>query len=143
MARADKQFAFRAALAVGTLRAAGFDGVSMANNHGMDYGTDGLTETLAAKRAQPDGFLIGIGGAEDEAFAPLVAEVKEQQVAVIAATQVLDSLTSAWTATASQGGLASAKQVDRLLAEVRAASDGRHGGGLPALGRREGVLPER
>ena len=121
--RADKQFAFRSPpSALDALRAAGYDAVSMANNHGLDYGPDGLAETLATKRAQPDGFLIGIGGEEDEAFAPFTAEVKGQRVAVVAATQVLDSdLTQAWTATATQGGLASAKRVDRLVEEVRAA----------------------
>ena len=120
---AGKQFAFRAPpAAVDALRAAGYDAVSMANNHGLDYGSDGLAETLAVKRAQPDAFLIGIGGEEDEAFAPFVAEVKGQRVAVIAATQVLDSsLIQAWTATATQGGMASAKRVDRLVEEVRAA----------------------
>jgi poly-gamma-glutamate synthesis protein (capsule biosynthesis protein) len=121
--RADKQFAFRAPpRAVDSLRAAGFDVVSMANNHGLDYGPDGLEESLAVKRAQADGFIIGIGGEEDEAFAPFRAEVKGQRVAVIAATQVLDSsLVSAWTATADQAGMASAKRVDRLVEEVRAA----------------------
>ena len=121
--RADKQFAFRVPpTAVDALRAAGFDAVSMANNHGLDYGPDGLAESLAVKRAQPDGFLIGIGGEEDEAFAPFSAEVRGQRIAVIAATQVLDSeLIDAWTATATHAGMASAKRVDRLVEEVRRA----------------------
>ena len=121
--RADKQFAFRAPpTAIGALRAAGFDVVSVANNHGLDYGPDGLQETLAAKRAQPDGFVIGAGADDEEAFAPFTAVVRGQRVAVIAATQVLDSnLIQAWTATPTHGGLASAKRVDRLLAEVREA----------------------
>lgn len=121
--RAEKQFAFRAPpRAVDALRLAGFDAVSMANNHGLDYGTDGLAETLAVKRAQPDDFLIGIGGEEDEAFTPFTAEIKGQRVSVIAVTQVLDSsLIQSWTATPTQGGLASAKRVDRLVEEVQAA----------------------
>jgi len=121
--RANKQFAFRAPpTAVDALRAAGFDAVSMANNHGLDYGEDGLQETLAVARAQPDHFIIGIGADEDEAFAPFTAEVKGQRIAVIGATQVLDSsLIQAWTATADHGGLASAKRVDRLVAEVQGA----------------------
>ena len=121
--RADKQFAFRAPpRALEALRAAGFDVVSVANNHGLDYGPDGLQETLAAKRAQADGFVIGVGANDDEAFAPFSTEVDGQRVAVIGATQVLDSsLVQAWTATATHGGLASAKRVDRLVAEVRKA----------------------
>ena len=94
----------------------------MANNHGLDYGPDGLAETLAVKRAQADGFIIGIGGDEAEAFAPFTTEVKGQRISVIGATQVLDSsLIGAWTATATHGGLASAKRVDRLVEEVAAA----------------------
>lgn len=121
--RAAKQFVFRAPpAAVDALRSAGLDVVSMANNHGLDFGAEGLFETLVVSRAQPDRFIIGIGGDEDEAFAPFTTVVKGQRIAVIAATQVLDnSLLSAWTATIEQGGLASAKRVDRLVQEVRAA----------------------
>jgi poly-gamma-glutamate capsule biosynthesis protein CapA/YwtB (metallophosphatase superfamily) len=125
---APKDFVFLApATAVDALRAAGVDVASMANNHGMDHGEIGLQQSLAIKRAQPDGFLIGIGEDEDEAFAPYTTEVKGQRIAVIAATQVLDSsLLDLWTAGPDKFGLASAKRVDRLVAEVeraRAVSD--------------------
>ncbi len=118
-----KEFTFRAPPAVlDALRQGGFDVLSVANNHGMDYGTDGLEQTLAIKRAQQDGMVIGIGGDEDEAFAPYVAEVGGHTVAVIAATQVIDAdLISSWTATEDRGGVASAKRVDRLIEEVEAA----------------------
>lgn len=118
-----KEFTFRApGSAIGALRAAGLDVVSMANNHGMDYGVAGLASSLEIVRAQPDRFVIGIGGDEAEAYRPFVTEVRGQRIAVIGATQVLDSSTiPTWTATASQGGLASAKRVDRLVAEVQQA----------------------
>lgn len=121
--RVDKRYTFRAPpAALDALRAAGFDVVSMANNHGLDFGPEGLQETLAAKRAQPDRFVIGVGADDAEAFAPFGAVVGGQRVAVIAATQVLDSeLIDAWTATATQPGLASAKRVDRLVEEVQRA----------------------
>ena len=121
--RDDKAFTFRSPpRAVDALRAAGFDTVSMANNHGLDFGATGLVESLAVKRAQPDNFIIGIGSEEDEAYKPFTAEVKGQKVAVIAATQVLDSSNiESWTATPNQAGLASAKRVDRLVEEVQAA----------------------
>lgn len=120
-----KEFTFRSPPAIlDALRAGGFDVLSAANNHGLDYGRAGLEETLAVKRAQPDGILIGVGGDEDEAFAPYTADVGGHRVAVIAATQVIDgSLTGAWTARAEQPGLASAKRVDRLVAAVRGARD--------------------
>ena len=120
-----KEFAFRAPpTALTALRAAGVDAASMANNHGLDHGRQGLAETLAAERAS--GFpLVGIGADEAEAYAPLVTEVRGRRVAVVAATQVLDrSLAEAWTATADQGGVASARRVDRLAAAVREADAG-------------------
>jgi poly-gamma-glutamate synthesis protein (capsule biosynthesis protein) len=118
-----KQYAFRAPLsALEALRAAGVDAASMANNHALDYGPEALPETLAAERAT--GFpLIGIGADEEEAFAPWSTEVRGRRVAVVAATQVLDgSLAASWTATAGQGGVASARRVERLVAEVREAA---------------------
>ena len=117
-----KQFTFRAPPEVlDALAAGGFDVVSAANNHGMDYGTDGLADSIEIKRSRPDGMVVGIGEDEDEAYAPYVADVGGHTVAVIAATQVLDSdLIASWTATADQGGVASAKRVDRLVEEVEA-----------------------
>jgi poly-gamma-glutamate synthesis protein (capsule biosynthesis protein) len=119
----DKDFTFRVpSTAVAALRAAGVDVASMANNHGMDFGNEGLVESLRAKNAQADGMIIGIGEDEDDAFAPYRATVKGQRIAVIAATQVLDaSLIESWTATATKGGLASAKRVARLVEEVERA----------------------
>lgn len=124
---APKEFTFQAPpSALEAFRLAGVDVVSAANNHGLDFGPASLEETLAAEAAT--GFpIIGIGREENEAFAPHVADVRGQRIAVIAATQVLDgSLIDAWTATADHAGLASAKRVDRLVAEVvaaRAAAD--------------------
>jgi len=119
---APKAFTFRApATILQGMQAAGIDVASMANNHGMDFGTEGLQDSIAAKRTAPIK-VIGIGAEENEAFGAAVVDVKGTKVAVIAATQVLDgNLQTLWTATATQGGLASAKRVDRLVAEVRKA----------------------
>ncbi len=123
----DKEFVFRAPVAVlDALAAGGVDVVSVANNHGLDQGPDGLAETLAAKAARDDGrsdgaVVVGVGADEDEAYAPLVRDVAGVRVAVLAATQVLDAdRIREWTAGPDQPGLASAKRVDRL---VRAVSD--------------------
>ena len=49
-----KEYNFRApAQAFEALRVAGVDVVTIANNHGVDYGPDGLADTLAAKAATP------------------------------------------------------------------------------------------
>lgn len=119
---AAKEFVFRAPpTALAAFRAAGVDVVSMANNHGMDFGVAGLRETLEAER--DTGFpIVGIGADESEAYAPFVTEVRGQRIAVLAATQVLDDdLIDAWTAGPATPGLASAKRVDRLVQAVREA----------------------
>jgi poly-gamma-glutamate synthesis protein (capsule biosynthesis protein) len=118
----DKQYVFRApAVALTALAAAGVDTATAANNHGLDYGAEGLEDTLAAE--QSTGFdLIGIGHNGAEAYAPHRMEVNGQRIAAIAATQVLDEqFIGTWTATDTQAGLASAKDVDRLVAAVAAA----------------------
>ncbi|WP_433249758.1 CapA family protein [Streptosporangium sp. CA-135522] len=117
-----KQFTFRApASALTALKAAGVDVASMANNHGMDYMQSGLTDSLAAiKRSKFP--IVGVGRNEAEAYRPWRTTVNGNRVAVIGATQVLDSeFIQAWTASGDKGGLASAKNEARLIQEVRRA----------------------
>ena len=117
-----KEFTFRApATAFAALRGAGVDVASMANNHGLDYGIVGLRDSLAAARRYRFP-LIGIGLDDTQAYRPFRRTVKGQRIAVIGATQVLDDeLISAWTAGPGKPGLASAKDVPRLVRAVRAA----------------------
>jgi len=117
-----KEFTFRApATAFAALRGAEVDVASMANNHGLDYGLDGLRDSLAAAKRYRFP-LIGIGLDDAQAYRPFRRTVNGQRIAVIGATQVLDDeLISAWTAGPGKPGLASAKNVPRLLRAVRAA----------------------
>lgn len=119
-----KSYNFRApARAFEALRVAGVDVLTMANNHGVDYGPGGLADTLAAKAATPLG-VVGIGANATEAYAPWKKDVKGQRIAVIGASDVIDDfLITSWTATDTQGGIASAKDVNqqRLVESVRAA----------------------
>ena len=119
---APKQFTFRAPpTAFRALRSAGVDVVTMANNHGMDFGDVGLSDSLAAGR-QAGMPLVGIGRNAAEAYRPYVTRVNGAKVAVIGATQVLDdNLIQAWTATDAKAGLASAKNAPRLVQAVREA----------------------
>jgi hypothetical protein len=116
---AAKSFNFKVSpAAFDSLRAGGVDVISMANNHGMDYGATGLEQTFAAI-ADKSAPVIGIGRDETEAYAPFTTEINGQRIAVISATQVMDSnLIPEWTALADQPGLASAKRVERLIEEV-------------------------
>lgn len=104
------------------LESAGVDVVTMANNHGMDFGLDGLTDTLRIK-AEGGLPIIGLGAEENEAYAPFLTEVNGQRVGIIAANDIFDSnLVSSWTAGPAKPGIASAEEAhqDRLVQEVRA-----------------------
>ena len=121
-AAASKAFAFRTpATAFEALRGGAVDVASMANNHGMDFGERGLRDSLAAARRHRFP-VVGIGLNAKQAYAPYRRTVNGQRIAVLAATQVLDDhLISAWTAGPGKPGLASAKDVPRLLRAVRQA----------------------
>ena len=116
-----KQYTFRAPpSALQALHAAGVDVATMANNHGVDFGAVGLADSLAA--IHTSGFpVVGIGADAAHAYAPHRVTVHGQRIAIIGATQVIDgALIPTWTATATNGGVASAKNVERLVAAVRA-----------------------
>jgi len=117
-----KAFTFRTpATAFAALRGGGVDLASMANNHGLDYGVEGLRDSLAAAKRYRFP-VVGIGLNDAQAYRPFRATVEGQKIAVIGATQVLDDeLISAWTAGPGKPGLASAKDVPRLVRAVRAA----------------------
>jgi hypothetical protein len=119
---APKAYVFRAPTTAFTaLKAGGVDVATVANNHGMDFGTTGLRDTLAAGRRAglP---VVGAGWNDRQAYAPHRVKVRGQRIAIIGATQVLDDhLISAWTAGPGKMGLASAKDEPRLLRAVREA----------------------
>jgi poly-gamma-glutamate capsule biosynthesis protein CapA/YwtB (metallophosphatase superfamily) len=121
-AAAAKTFVFRTpASAFEALRGGSIDVVSMANNHGMDYGEEGLRDSLAAARRYRFP-VVGIGVDGKRAYAPWRRTVRGQRIAILGATQVLDDhLISSWTAGPGKPGLASAKDVPRLVQEVRRA----------------------
>lgn len=115
-----KSFTFQAPPAAFTALAdAGVDVATMANNHGVDFGSAGLTQTLAAIRRS--GFpVVGIGADAAAAYAPYYRTVRGVRVAIVAASQVTDETLAHFTATATSGGIASAYS-DRLLAAARTA----------------------
>lgn len=124
-----KAYNFRTpATALAALSSAGVDAVSIANNHGVDYGPAGLADTLAAKAASTIP-VLGVGNNAAEAYAPWQTVVKGQRISVFGATDVLDEqFYSTWPATDLQAGIASAKDANqaRLVAAVaasRAVSD--------------------
>ena len=120
--RIGKEFHFRApAAALETVAGAGVDAVSMANNHGVDYGPVGLGDTLAARKDSPIP-VVGIGADEDEAFAPAVLRAKGLQVAVFGADQVVEMTLARFSAGPGKPGVASSSPVTRLRAAVERAA---------------------
>jgi len=118
----DKPFIFYTPpTALTALRSATVTLISQANDHGLDCGQAGLAQGLAA--AKSANFpVIGIGNSAAQAFAPYRATIRGQRIAVIAATQVIAAnLVSTWTATAKQGGVASALNPRQLVRAVQAA----------------------
>jgi len=103
-----------------TLQHAGVDALSMANNHAVDYGLDGLTDTLAARDASPVP-VVGVGRDASDAFAPAVFTVRGVRVAVMASTQVDDFTVHTFPATDTRPGVAGNLTNARLLTAVTAA----------------------
>ena len=106
--------------ALALLERSGVDAVSLANNHGADYGAAGLRDTLRVARNSPVA-VIGVGRDPDQAFRPYQTSVDGVEVAVLAAdASPLESKASIWDVTHGGPGLARADA--RLLAAVRAAN---------------------
>jgi poly-gamma-glutamate synthesis protein (capsule biosynthesis protein) len=115
-----KTFHFRAPpTAFDAIKAAGIDVVTMANNHALDYGRTGLTDTLAAVKAK-DMPVVGIGKNATAAYAPYVTEVKGTKIAILGFSQIHE-LASTWSATDSRSGEAMALDTTRAVNAVKAA----------------------
>ncbi|GAA5012346.1 CapA family protein [Actinopolymorpha pittospori] len=116
-----KDFTFRApSSAFEALASAGIDVASMGNNHGVDYGPQGLSDTLAAIKDAPLAG-VGIGRDAEQAFAPHVATIRGTRVAVIGATQVDDPTARNFPAGAGRAGVAATVDPQRLVAAVAQA----------------------
>lgn len=81
----DKQYVFRSppAKVVPALKRAGFDILSLANNHSLDYGPQGLADTEAALRAHGIA-AVGAGADGRAARAPAILEVRGKRFGFLA-----------------------------------------------------------
>lgn len=117
-----KEYTFRAPpTAFLALKSGGVDVATIANNHGVDYGITSLLDTLRyAKRYHVP--LVGGGLNAAQAYGPYRVTIKGQRIAILAASQVIDSnLISLWTAGAGKPGIAQAYDLKKLIASVKAA----------------------
>ena len=109
--------------ALTALADAGVDVVTMANNHGADYGAVGFADTLRAAEDSPVA-VVGVGEDRRAAFTPHRVTVRGTEVAVLAAdASMREGRSTRWTAGEDSPGIAAARgtRTDRLLAAVRAA----------------------
>ncbi|QOY34018.1 CapA family protein [Anaerobacillus isosaccharinicus] len=109
----SKQYNFRTGpQSLKALKDAGFQMVSLANNHTMDFGEEGLVDTI--DYLNEIGLAhVGAGRNSEEAYAEEIIEIKGKKIAILGFSRVLP--TGTWYATPSKPGIASGYQVDRML----------------------------
>jgi poly-gamma-glutamate synthesis protein (capsule biosynthesis protein) len=92
----------------------GVDVVTVANNHAMDYGIQGLRESIQALNSVG---VAHVGGGEDvsESLAPVIKDVKGRKVAYIGVTTTLPNGNSAGT---SRPGLAGVRVFTKYIVDT-------------------------
>jgi poly-gamma-glutamate capsule biosynthesis protein CapA/YwtB (metallophosphatase superfamily) len=114
-ARADKLLVSRAEpeLAV-ELRNCGLDVVNIANNHGADFGLQGLTDTIGAVRGAGVE-VVGGGSNLEQAFRPAVLEAAGRRVAFLGFGSALSAGSSA---DVDRWGLAGIRIISRYVVDT-------------------------
>jgi poly-gamma-glutamate synthesis protein (capsule biosynthesis protein) len=117
---AEKTFAFRSKPSVlGGLTYAGIDGVSLANNHILDFGEDAMLDTLLHLDRNKIGH-TGAGKDVDEAFKPYTKTVKGKKIAILGVSRVLSG--PSWYAGNNKPGAASAYTLQPMLTAIQKMS---------------------
>jgi poly-gamma-glutamate synthesis protein (capsule biosynthesis protein) len=114
---ADKQYTFRLPPEkVSIFQEIGIDGVTLANNHALDFGTDALLDSCATL----DSVGIphtGAGANLDAARQAVTYEVNGRKIAIIGASRVFPQ--ADWAAGANHPGMLSAYDPTVLLEQIR------------------------
>jgi len=115
----DKQYVFRGtADALPALKEAGFDYLSLANNHTLDYGWEGLKDTMDALD-DADIWHSGSGSDDKEAFEPAYIEIRGLSVAFVSVSRVVPEVE--WKADRNRPGVAEAYSPDRAVQSIQEA----------------------
>ncbi|OXM16915.1 CapA family protein [Paenibacillus herberti] len=115
----DKQFVFKGKPDyLKPLKKAGFDVVTLANNHTLDQGEEGLLDTMKYLD-EADVPHVGGGRNDKEAYAPVVLERGGIKVAYVGVSRVLPTVD--WKAGPNKAGVAEAYDSARAEAAIRAA----------------------
>jgi poly-gamma-glutamate synthesis protein (capsule biosynthesis protein) len=117
----DNAWVFRTSPeALPALKRSGIDAFSLANNHILDYGLEGLKDTIASLSAHEFRF-AGAGMNEKEAFAPAILDVRGVRIALLGFSSVIPD--ESWIAAASTPGIAAAQDTEAAEAAVAAAAE--------------------
>ena len=116
--RVGSTYSFRAEPeAIRGLTYAGFDVVSVANNHIFDYGREAMEDSFL--RLKNSGIAYTGGGfTEGEAYSPLFREIKGTKIAFLAYTNLASSY---WTAQEERSGIALLEE-ERMKKDIKKAS---------------------
>lgn len=120
----SKEYVYRSSpIALPALKAAGVDIVNLANNHVMDYGTDGLLDTMSA--LDQEGIKrVGAGKDATEAYQPVMVEKDGVKIAVFGFSRVVPE--ASWKAAPGHPGVAetySYKVPVEAIQKAKAAAD--------------------
>lgn len=115
----DKTFVFKSPpKALPAMAKAGVDAVSLANNHSLDQGAEGLLDTIDhLKKNKVDSF--GAGANSKDAYAPVYIERKGITVALCGFTRVIPE--AGWTAGKKKAGVAAAYDPELAFESVQTA----------------------
>lgn len=106
--------------ALPALREAGFDVVSLANNHALDQGVEGMLDTM--KHLDEAGIShMGAGSNDTEAFSPVIKEVRGIKIAYIGLSRVVPF--ASWKADKNVAGVAETYETKRAVAAIAKAKE--------------------
>ncbi|MCP3772094.1 CapA family protein [Paenibacillus sp. MZ04-78.2] len=120
----EKEYVYRSSpQSLPELKRVGVDLVNLANNHSMDYGVEGLLDTLDYLDAH-DIKRVGAGRNSDEAYSYVIMEQKGMKIAFLGFSRVIPD--PSWYAGKSKPGMAetySTKLAFEAIGKARAVAD--------------------
>ncbi len=116
---ADKTYTFKSSPeALPHMAAAGIDAVNLANNHILDQGIVGLTDTIRQLDASGVKY-VGAGADAARAYEPVIFERKGIRIALLGFSRVIPK--ASWNAGSNQPGVATAYDATAAEAAIRKA----------------------
>lgn len=114
-----KSYEFRSSpKALPAFREAGFDIVNLANNHSLDFGPQGLRDTMK-HLSDNDIAYVGVGETPEEAYAPVILERNGLRIAMLGVSYVVPF--GDWKAGQGEIGVADAYDYRPAVAAVEKA----------------------